>query len=152
MYSYSLSQNKRLEWESNLWPSASTGSKVLTHYPLGTEPVVTTSFINFQVEDLTLALDSQRSATSNMEKKQRKFDQTLAEAKAEAERVAMERDNLERLGREKETKILNLTRNMDELQERVEQLERSKTQQARELEDLVSSKDDVGKNVRFYCI
>ena len=101
---------------------------------------------------MTLALDSQRSATSNMEKKQRKFDQTLAEAKAEAERVAMERDNLERLGREKETKILNLTRNMDELQERVEQLERSKAQQARELEDLVSSKDDVGKNVRFYCI
>jgi fructose-specific component phosphotransferase system IIB-like protein len=35
---------------------------------------------------LTIALNNQRSNVSNMEKKQRKFDQTLAEAKAEAER------------------------------------------------------------------
>ena len=54
---------------------------------------------------------------------------------------------IEKESRDKETKILNLTRNLDEVQERVEQLERTRQQQARELEDLVSSKDDVGKNV-----
>lgn len=62
-------------------------------------------------------------------------------------RLALEKDNLEKESRDKETKILNLTRNLDESQERIEQLERLRQQQARELEDLVSSKDDVGKNV-----
>lgn len=59
----------------------------------------------------------------------------------------MERDQAERDNRERETKILNLTRELDEMQERLEDLERIKLSQARELEDLVSSKDDVGKNV-----
>ncbi|MCI0469069.1 MAG: hypothetical protein L0Y62_03270 [Nitrospirae bacterium] len=62
-------------------------------------------------------------------------------------RIAMEKDNAERESREKETKILNLQRALEELTDRAEQLERVKTAQARELEDLVSSKDDVGKNV-----
>lgn len=64
--------------------------------------------------------------------------------------MAAERDQIEKESREKETKILNLTRNLDELQERVDQLERIRQQQARELEDLISSKDDVGKNVSFH--
>lgn len=45
-----------------------------------------TCVVVLQVEDLTIALDSQRSNVSNMEKKQRKFDQILADAKAESER------------------------------------------------------------------
>ena len=45
-----------------------------------------TCAVVFQVEDLTIALDSQRANVSNMEKKQRKFDQILADAKAESER------------------------------------------------------------------
>ena len=59
----------------------------------------------------------------------------------------MERDNAEREAREKETKILGLTRELEELQDRLEEVERAKVQQSRELEDLMSSKDDVGKNV-----
>ena len=62
-------------------------------------------------------------------------------------RLALEKDNLEKESRDKETKILNLTRNLEEAQERIDQLERLRQQQARELEDLVSSQDDVGKNV-----
>ena len=62
-------------------------------------------------------------------------------------RLALEKDNLEKESRDKETKILNLTRNLEEAQERIDQLERIRQQQARELEDLVSSQDDVGKNV-----
>ena len=59
----------------------------------------------------------------------------------------MERDNAERESREKETKILNQTRELDELRDRVEEVERLRTTQARELDDLMSSKDDAGKSV-----
>ncbi|XP_067672764.1 myosin heavy chain, non-muscle-like isoform X2 [Haliotis asinina] len=100
-----------------------------------------------EVEDLTIERDSQRSTTSQMEKKQRKFDQMLNEEKAISERLAAERDGIERECRDKETRILNLNRDLEELRERLESSERQKQQQARELEDLMSSKDDVGKNV-----
>ncbi|XP_012936861.1 myosin-10 isoform X4 [Aplysia californica] len=100
-----------------------------------------------EVDDMTVELESQRSNVSNMDKKQRKFDQMLAEEKSVSERLGLERDTAEKESREKETKILNLQRLLDELQERADQLDRAKQQQARELEDLISSKDDVGKNV-----
>lgn len=61
----------------------------------------------------------------------------------------MERDNAEREAREKETRILSQARELEELRERLEDMERMKAQQARELEDLISSQDDVGKNVSF---
>ena len=63
-------------------------------------------------------------------------------------RLALERDQAERENRDKETKILNLSREVEEAKERIEELDRVRLSQARELEDLVSSKDDVGKNVR----
>lgn len=59
----------------------------------------------------------------------------------------MERDNLERDLRERETKILNLTRQLEELGDTFKETNRIKSQLQRELDDLVSSKDDVGKNV-----
>ena len=59
----------------------------------------------------------------------------------------MERDNLERDLRERETKILNLTRQLEELGDTFNETNRIKGQLQRELDDLVSSKDDVGKNV-----
>lgn len=57
---------------------------------------------------------------------------------------------IEREGREKETKILSLVRSMDELQDRLKESERVRTQNMRELDDLMSSKDDVGKSVCYY--
>ena len=63
------------------------------------------------------------------------------------DRLAMERDSVERESREKETKILSLSRELEDLRDRVEEAERLRLQQARELEDIMSSKDDVGKNV-----
>ncbi len=60
----------------------------------------------------------------------------------------MERDSVERESREKETRILNLTRDLEDLRDRLEEADRLRLQQARELEDIISSKDDVGKNVR----
>ena len=63
----------------------------------------------------------------------------------------MERDSAERESREKETKILNLTRELEELRDRLDEVERLRLTQQRELEDLMSSKDDVGKNVSTLC-
>ena len=53
----------------------------------------------------------------------------------------------ERENREKETKILSFQRELEEINDRLEDSERLRLQQSRELEDLMSSKDDVGKNV-----
>lgn len=64
-------------------------------------------------------------------------------------RLAQERDLAERDSREKETKILNLTRELDELRELFDKQKSLTTSQQRELDDLMSSKDDVGKSVRF---
>ncbi len=64
-----------------------------------------------------------------------------------ARRLVLERDSVERESREKETRILNLTRELEDLRDRVEEADRLRQQQARELEDIMSSKDDVGKNV-----
>ena len=62
----------------------------------------------------------------------------------------MEKDAAERESREKETRILNLTRELQELQDKLEDVERQRLQQQRELEDLMSSQDDVGKSVRCF--
>lgn len=64
------------------------------------------------------------------------------------QRLARERDNAEKESREKETKILSVTRQLEELQQHLAEVERLKQQQQSELEDLMSSQDDVGKNVR----
>jgi len=65
-------------------------------------------------------------------------------------RLAAEKDASERDSREKETKLLNLTRQLDELRDRLTESERLRTQQQRELDDLTSSQDDAGKNVRAF--
>ena len=58
-------------------------------------------------------------------------------------RLSMERDNANRESQEKETKILNQTRELDELRDRLEEVERLRTTHR----DLISSKDDAGKRV-----
>lgn len=50
-------------------------------------------------------MESDRSKITNLEKRQRKFDQMLAEEKAISERNAQERDDRERDLRDKETKV-----------------------------------------------
>ena len=65
-----------------------------------------------------------------------------------AARYGEERDRAEAEAREKETKGLSLTRALDEALEAKEELERQNKTLRAEMEDLMSSKDDVGKNVR----
>lgn len=71
----------------------------------------------------------------------------LAEEKNVSARYAEERDRAEAEAREKETKALSLARALDEALEAKEELERINKQLRTEMEDLMSSKDDVGKNV-----
>ncbi|XP_013927339.1 PREDICTED: myosin-10-like isoform X2 [Thamnophis sirtalis] len=100
-----------------------------------------------ELDDVTVALDQQRQVVSALEKKQKKFDQMLAEEKLISARHAEERDRAEADAREKETKVLSLSRALEEALEIREELERQNKQLRAEMDDLVSSKDDVGKNV-----
>ncbi|XP_067403861.1 myosin-10 isoform X2 [Emydura macquarii macquarii] len=100
-----------------------------------------------ELDDLMVDLDHQRQIVSNLEKKQKKFDQMLAEEKNISARYAEERDRAEAEAREKETKALSLARALEEALEAKEEFERQNKQLRAEMEDLMSSKDDVGKNV-----
>ncbi|NXW15868.1 MYH9 protein, partial [Circaetus pectoralis] len=100
-----------------------------------------------ELDDLTVDLDHQRQIVSNLEKKQKKFDQLLAEEKNISAKYAEERDHAEAEAREKETKALSLARALEEAIEQKAELERINKQFRTEMEDLMSSKDDVGKSV-----
>uniref|UniRef100_A0A8C9ED24 Myosin-10 n=2 Tax=Phocoena sinus TaxID=42100 RepID=A0A8C9ED24_PHOSS len=100
-----------------------------------------------ELDDLLVDLDHQRQIVSNLEKKQKKFDQLLAEEKNISARYAEERDRAEAEAREKETKALSLARALEEALEAKEESERQNKQLRADMEDLMSSKDDVGKNV-----
>ncbi|XP_067415512.1 myosin-9 [Emydura macquarii macquarii] len=100
-----------------------------------------------ELDDLTVDLDHQRQIVSNLEKKQKKFDQLLAEEKSISAKYAEERDRAEAEAREKETKALSMARALEEAMEQKAELERLNKQFRTEMEDLMSSKDDVGKSV-----
>lgn len=73
----------------------------------------------------------------------------LAEEKSISTRYAEERDKAEAEAREKETRALNLARELETMTTLKDELDRTNKQFKAEMEDLVSSKDDVGKNVRL---
>nr|XP_020466638.1 myosin-9-like isoform X2 [Monopterus albus] len=100
-----------------------------------------------ELDDLLVDQDNLRQSVSNLEKKQKKFDQMLAEEKAISTRYAEERDKAEAEGREKETRALTLARELEALTDMKNELDRTNKMLKAEMEDLVSSKDDVGKSV-----
>uniref|UniRef100_A0A3B5LMI1 Myosin tail domain-containing protein n=1 Tax=Xiphophorus couchianus TaxID=32473 RepID=A0A3B5LMI1_9TELE len=100
-----------------------------------------------ELDDLLVDQDHLRQIVSNLEKKQKKFDQMLAEEKAISTRYAEERDKAEAEAREKETRALNLARELDTMTGLKNELDRANKLLKAEMENLVSSKDDVGKNV-----
>lgn len=73
--------------------------------------------------------------------------QLLAEEKNISARYAEERDRAEAEAREKETKALSLARALEEALEAKEEFERQNRQLRADMEDVMSSKDDVGKSV-----
>lgn len=58
-----------------------------------------------------------------------------------------ERDAVEKDARDKETKILSLTRELEEMEEQMSEISRKFNNQKREYDEVLSSKDDVGKSV-----
>lgn len=72
----------------------------------------------------------------------------LAEEKTISTQYAEERDKAEAEAREKETRALTLARELESMTDLKNDLERTNKQLKAEMEDLVSSKDDAGKNVR----
>ncbi|XP_056308923.1 myosin-9-like isoform X1 [Danio aesculapii] len=100
-----------------------------------------------ELDDMLVDQDHLRQIVSNLEKKQKKFDQMLAEEKSISARYAEERDRAEAEAREKETRMLALARELETLTDMKEELDRTNKLLRAEMEDLVSSKDDVGKSV-----
>ncbi|XP_031428669.1 myosin-9 isoform X2 [Clupea harengus] len=100
-----------------------------------------------ELDDLLVDQDHLRQIVSNLEKKQKKFDQMLAEEKSISARFAEERDRAEAEAREKETRALALTRELESLSDMKDEMDRANKMLRAEMEDLVSSKDDVGKSV-----
>ncbi|XP_029946041.1 myosin-9 isoform X1 [Salarias fasciatus] len=100
-----------------------------------------------ELDDILVDQDHLRQIVSNLEKKQKKFDQMLMEEKSISARYAEERDRAEAEAREKETRALALTRELDSLMDMKDELDRNNKLLRAEKEDLLSSKDDVGKNV-----
>lgn len=73
----------------------------------------------------------------------------MAEEKNISARYAEERDRAEAEAREKETKALALGRSLEETLDQKDELDRQNKLLRAEMDDLISSKDDVGKNVRI---
>lgn len=103
--------------------------------------------LQVELEDAINALEQQKSQALDRERQQRKFDQNMAQQKQEHQKLLEERDQAEKEARDKETKILSLSRDLEEMEEQMVELQRKANNQARELDELVSSKDDVGKSV-----
>lgn len=72
----------------------------------------------------------------------------LAEEKNISSQYAEERDKAEADSREKETRVLTLVRDLEALTDLKDELDKASKQLKAEMDDLVSSKDDVGKSVR----
>ncbi|OAF70315.1 Myosin heavy chain 11 [Intoshia linei] len=99
-----------------------------------------------EFDDIVRELDEQRSANIILDKKQRKFDQNLADERLIAEKIVNEKDLIERQCRDSETKCITLQREIDESNEKCNAIERLRMNLQAELDDMISSKDDVGKN------
>ncbi|XP_011332661.1 myosin heavy chain, non-muscle isoform X2 [Ooceraea biroi] len=103
--------------------------------------------IQAELEDSIIELEAQRAKVLELEKKQKNFDKVLAEEKAVSEQYAEQRDAAEREAREKETRVLSLTRELDELNEKIEELERGRRGLQSELDELVNNQGTADKNV-----
>uniref|UniRef100_A0A8C2GM48 Myosin-9 n=1 Tax=Cyprinus carpio TaxID=7962 RepID=A0A8C2GM48_CYPCA len=100
-----------------------------------------------ELDDVLVDQAHLRQTVQELERKQKKFDQMLAEEKNISQKYAEERDRAEAEAREKETRALTLTRELEGITDLKDELERVNKQLKTEMEDLMSSKDDAGKSV-----
>ncbi|KJH42901.1 myosin head [Dictyocaulus viviparus] len=100
-----------------------------------------------ELEDANIELENIRTASREMEKRQKKFDMQLAEERANVQKVILERDAHAQESRDRETRILSLVNELEHLKGTIDETERVRRMLQLELDESISSKDDVGKNV-----
>ena len=83
-------------------------------------------------------MEATRSASREAEKRQRKFDQQQAEDRVNLQSALAERDGLEQGMRDQESKILSLGNEIADLQQRLEESERTKRFLQVELDEQVN--------------
>ncbi|XP_065659055.1 myosin-10 [Hydra vulgaris] len=99
------------------------------------------------LDDVTVLMERERNNASQMAAKQKKFDQLLSEEKSRSQALASERDNVEKVARANETKILSLQSANEELEDKLVESERVRKSLMAELQELIDSKDGAGKNL-----
>ncbi|KAK6059852.1 hypothetical protein COOONC_02495 [Cooperia oncophora] len=102
---------------------------------------------NFQLEDANIELENIRTASREMEKRQKKFDMQLAEERANVQKAILERDAHAQESRDRETRILSLVNELEQMKGAIDETERVRRMLQLELDESISSKDDVGKSV-----
>ncbi|VDM81936.1 unnamed protein product [Strongylus vulgaris] len=98
--------------------------------------------------------DLQRKATRELaeavakaEEADRKFDQQLAEEKANTSKAISERDAAQQQARDAETRYLNVVKESKELHDQLEVIDKERRMLRLEVDNLASTKDDAGKSV-----
>lgn len=99
-----------------------------------------------ELEDALNEISQSRNQLANMDRKARKFDQGIAEERAIREKIVTERDQIASECRDKETKILTLQREVEDITVRMNELDRLNKRQKVELDEIISSKDAKGQN------
>lgn len=100
-----------------------------------------------ELDDTVVQMERERNNATQMASKQKKFDAQLAEERAQLEALRIDRDNVEKTARNNETKALSLQNLVSELEDKLAESERGRKNLQVELQDLVETKDDVGKSV-----
>ncbi|TMS36883.1 hypothetical protein L596_003949 [Steinernema carpocapsae] len=100
-----------------------------------------------EMDDMKIELETSRRQCCDLQKAHRRFDQQLAEEKNNSTKLAAERDVNANESRERETKMLIMSNELEGLRTANVELEKQKRSLQMELDELVSSKDDFGKNV-----
>ncbi|KAI6215938.1 hypothetical protein M3Y94_00443900 [Aphelenchoides besseyi] len=101
-----------------------------------------------EIDDAVVARDRADRGKKKLqeEKQQRKFDQQQTEDRNALQAALRERDALAQASRDQESKILNLEKNLDAIQQQKEETERTVRTLQVELDEMISSTDDAGRN------
>uniref|UniRef100_A0A914YEA6 Myosin heavy chain n=1 Tax=Panagrolaimus superbus TaxID=310955 RepID=A0A914YEA6_9BILA len=100
-----------------------------------------------EVDDLNLELNKIRTSCEILDKKQKRFDQQLAEERNRLVEITRDRDQYAQESRDRETRILSLQNELDTLRDQLEDAERHRRVLQGELDEVLSHKDEAGKSV-----
>lgn len=100
-----------------------------------------------EAEDVQKEYSDMMAATRELERKQRKHEQQLADEKNNTLLVMQERDMAQQTLRDAETRALVLANELSEKKDIIDQLEKEKRTLKLEIDNLASNKDDAGKSV-----